>query len=590
MTEEADGSGVLENENLQAFPVNSNVELLIVKGEHKGQWIEALVNSVLKKRYTVTVPATPLSIKAGFANRTIANVHASCLRKLEISPHSGSGDPTDRVTTSASEEERKKQEKAYKLSDDSKDVDLPRVVSYQNKTILKLRQDKSTLKTIVENLKTQINELKLQKELLISKDVELSPATKSRSERTNDTNKLEQKHIKDKKIGSLQLRVEALTAQNKRLNDALVRERASAAPVHKLYQEALRLYRGGSEKRNPRGAFQLAIRAANRGHARAQCLIGLCYQNGEGIEKAPSKAFAFFLLAAMQGYALAQYNLAWCFRDGDGVSRDKYEAFNWFMKSARQGKAGAQYSLGYCFRTGEGTPRNLNQAFFWFSRAAEQGHVLAQNSMGICYEYGEGTQRDDSKAFAFYKRASESGDPQALYNLGLCYHYGRGVAASRKRAMECFTLAAKQDNQDAIEALRKLSMLSELERKYERSSTRTNSTVSNKSMPSIVEEKNSVTTSDSSISRRRQNSGEMQKFRPWVKRLAQRVSSTHGYSVRSRKDVHGLLVRRDSSTSDLSAVTSASNTRPSSRSPGLLGRTSSFSALSSRLSQTRSKA
>lgn len=270
------------------------------------------------------------------------------------------------------------------------------------------------------------------------------------------------------RLQSMQDEIDALRLKNKSLTDALVREKANSAtvPVHKLYQEALRIYRGHSVRRDPKTAFQLALQAAHRGHARAQCLVGLCYQNGEGIEQDAGKAFAFFLLSAMRGYALSQYNVAWCFRDGDGVAVDKAEAFRWFRAAAEQGKPGAQYCLGYCFRTGEGTRRDVHVAFSWFAAAAQQGHVLAQNSMGICCEYGEGCERDEKAAFGWYKLAADAGDSQAQYNLALCFHYGRGTPKKRKFAIIYFEKAAREGNPDAVRALRKLTALATLERKY----------------------------------------------------------------------------------------------------------------------------
>jgi len=225
-------------------------------------------------------------------------------------------------------------------------------------------------------------------------------------------------------------------------------------------------------RNDPKAAFSLALQAAQRGHSRAQCLVGMCYQNGEGVNEDPAKAFAFYLFSAQQGYSLAQYNLAWCYRDGAGVLMSKVDAFYWFGMSAKQGKAGAQYSYGYCFRTGEGVQKDLSQAFHWFTKAARQGHTVAQNCLAVCFEYGEGIERDMKQAAYWYERAANGGDSQAAYNIGLCYHYGRGVTRDRAKAIVFFTRAAKAQNPDAIEAMRKLSALTTLEKKYGRGSTR----------------------------------------------------------------------------------------------------------------------
>ena len=48
---------------------------------------------------------------------------------------------------------------------------------------------------------------------------------------------------------------------------------------------------------------------------------------------------------AEQGYANAQYNLGVCYYNGEGVERDYEQAVYWYEKTAEQGQEFAQYNL-----------------------------------------------------------------------------------------------------------------------------------------------------------------------------------------------------------------------------------------------------
>ncbi|HCO62989.1 MAG TPA: hypothetical protein DIT49_06325, partial [Clostridiales bacterium] len=52
------------------------------------------------------------------------------------------------------------------------------------------------------------------------------------------------------------------------------------------------------------------------------CNLGLCYEQGEGLEQDASKAVECYLQAAQQGHPPAQTNLAVCYLHGSGVGQD----------------------------------------------------------------------------------------------------------------------------------------------------------------------------------------------------------------------------------------------------------------------------
>ncbi len=125
------------------------------------------------------------------------------------------------------------------------------------------------------------------------------------------------------------------------------------------------------------------IRAvAERNDAEAQCLLGVFYAEGRGVE---------------QDYA---------------------EAIKWFRKAAKESKyrkgiSGAKCRLGDCYYHGTGIEQDYDKALEWYRRAAEQGNHIAQRRLGDCYAEGHGVEQDLTEAAKWYRLAAEYGDEKA---------------------------------------------------------------------------------------------------------------------------------------------------------------------------------
>ena len=62
------------------------------------------------------------------------------------------------------------------------------------------------------------------------------------------------------------------------------------------------------------------------------------------------KAVPMFQRLAQGGDAYAQCFLGLCYDNGQGVVQDYTQAVYWYRKSAEQGDAWAQYNLGNCYK------------------------------------------------------------------------------------------------------------------------------------------------------------------------------------------------------------------------------------------------
>jgi uncharacterized protein len=73
---------------------------------------------------------------------------------------------------------------------------------------------------------------------------------------------------------------------------------------------------------------------------------------------------------AEHGDPAAQAMLGIMYDDGDGVPQDRTEAAKWYYKAAAGGDADGQYLLGTMFALGYGVPQDFVQARMWFDLAA----------------------------------------------------------------------------------------------------------------------------------------------------------------------------------------------------------------------------
>jgi TPR repeat protein len=118
-------------------------------------------------------------------------------------------------------------------------------------------------------------------------------------------------------------------------------------------------------------------RAASRGSAMAENILGYLYDNGMGVTRNRKEAAAWYLKAAQHGYPSAWFNIGNCFEYGVGVTQNYKEAVRWYEKSARAGDVEAQLKLAVLYESGVIEGAEPEQGYEWLRRAAEQGNAVA---------------------------------------------------------------------------------------------------------------------------------------------------------------------------------------------------------------------
>lgn len=83
-------------------------------------------------------------------------------------------------------------------------------------------------------------------------------------------------------------------------------------------------------------AIKLWRPLAEQGDAHSQYLLGLSYENGQGVPKDYNVAATWYRLAAEQGYSkgLPEFSLGLLYMDGKIVPQDNVHAYMWFNLSA----------------------------------------------------------------------------------------------------------------------------------------------------------------------------------------------------------------------------------------------------------------
>ena len=89
-------------------------------------------------------------------------------------------------------------------------------------------------------------------------------------------------------------------------------------------------------------ALPAYLKAASKGHIKANTHLGLFFLQGRGIPQDKKQAHDYFLAAAEGGHARAMFNLANMLEYGDGIPQNLPKALQWYQKSAQKGNIEAQ--------------------------------------------------------------------------------------------------------------------------------------------------------------------------------------------------------------------------------------------------------
>ncbi len=180
----------------------------------------------------------------------------------------------------------------------------------------------------------------------------------------------------------------------------------SADLVEQQLNEAWTAYNIGQYKK----VLQLVQPLASDGNARAQIILGRCYENGLGVPQDMKTAVQWFSLAAEQNNSEAQVLLAYQYELGQGVPKNDAAVVRLMTSAANAGNGEALFNLALYHGQGRyGFAKNLEESFRLAKMAADQGNAQAQRYVGACYEYGVGVAENPAEAQMWYGKAKAQG-------------------------------------------------------------------------------------------------------------------------------------------------------------------------------------
>lgn len=218
----------------------------------------------------------------------------------------------------------------------------------------------------------------------------------------------------------------------KRMSDTYVEQEGTPDEQYSIgmeYLDGTRLSLHGSDV-----AFYWLMKAARRGHARAQYQVGMllcdrspvpqylhehpfCYSEGT--------AYQWMAQAAEQGFPEAMCGLGNMYRVGEAVEKNSGKAFAWHLKAAMSGCVTSEYAISCLYEQGEGVEQNTFKALCWYRKTALHGYAEAQLRLGIVYE-SSGKERHFRTAATLYQQAAQQNTVEACLRLSLLYEAGKG--------------------------------------------------------------------------------------------------------------------------------------------------------------------
>lgn len=151
---------------------------------------------------------------------------------------------------------------------------------------------------------------------------------------------------------------------------------------------------------------------------------------------------------ANQGNATAQVILGVYHLFGNGIEKNEEKAFQWLSEAAKQNLGNAQYLLGILYTGGTGTNKNMKKGIEWLQKAAEQEHIPAINLLANAYIEGKEIPQNYPKALELYLQAARL-SPECQYILGNIYWESKIVKTDKKKAIQWFTTAAENNDQNS---------------------------------------------------------------------------------------------------------------------------------------------
>lgn len=210
-------------------------------------------------------------------------------------------------------------------------------------------------------------------------------------------------------------------------------------------------------------------KAADMGFPPALTILGYCYEQGNEVNRDMNKAIESYKKAAEKNDPQAQLNLGrYYLKESENLESKLFMATELLIKAATQGNEEAliilkdiqipsqlqEKAAELFFKSAVETPQLEDKIVFErLQKAVILGHSKALCYLGIHYEKGVGTIPDKKKALEYYNEALRQNVPAANYYLGRFCRLYRHRDEDIERALEYYLKAAFLRVSDAVNDL-----------------------------------------------------------------------------------------------------------------------------------------
>jgi TPR repeat protein len=192
-------------------------------------------------------------------------------------------------------------------------------------------------------------------------------------------------------------------------------------------------------------ALALALPLAEAGVPRAQVLVGLMYDRGQGVAADPVKAMEWFQKAAAQGFPQALHNVAYSYEFGEGgLAVDKPKALALYLQAAAVDFGPSLNNAAIMLREGRGVPEDMPLAVALFERGVALSDPQCNAEFAYMLAEGIGVEVDLPRARGLYEIAAAQGIDWAERDYAEMLERGEGGAKDLPRAMEYYKRAVAQ--------------------------------------------------------------------------------------------------------------------------------------------------
>lgn len=181
----------------------------------------------------------------------------------------------------------------------------------------------------------------------------------------------------------------------------------------------------------------------------AKYMLGVCYENGYGIQKSYPRAIRWYKMAGhnihhdlrpSQEDLEKQMNALRAFFGEPDTDPVTPEMIDVMIDAAEGGDANAQKSLMDLYEYNAGQMKlSSDEADYWSEKAVESGNADLIDQLGRMYYFGQGVERDLRKGRDLILKAAEMGSASSAYRLGRHYE----SMGANKTAAEWFRLYAE---------------------------------------------------------------------------------------------------------------------------------------------------